>query len=327
MARFVADKTREESLSAFMEDEVYPKVTSDFTRIKDPTKQRRGHDMKCVFNWDYTPKVVDEKAQNSDRYICSPTPTFVLELFGESWKNREKYGNIGWYLNDDIETDYYVFVWLPDVSLFRVNHMFNSIEYHPANAVEFSPQKISEHVFAGVKTKFKDNNKSEVSHYKIGFDATQTVRINQSNNACNVNIRRDVINAFEKSGGSLPTALRYGNDIQLNEWYYDPCHIHEAKVLFVAKQDIEHVLAEAGLTKDVLREAAIDTIEGDTHIVDVDSSAAKCVMRSEHSRSGCDATETPVNLVVKYETYHKAASKTLHYTNGEWHEDTPLFLY
>lgn len=326
MSRFVADKTREESLSEFMTENVYPQVTSDFTRIENPDKQRNGHDMQCLFDWEWEPKIVDEKAQNSDRYICSPAPTFVLELFGESWENRASYGNIGWFLNDDIETDYYVFVWLPDVSLFRINSIFESIEYHPADAVDFSTEPFTEHMFAGVQTRFKETqSNTKLDHYKIGFDATQPVQINHTNGTTNVTLRRDVIKSFEESSDSLPTALRYGNNIELDEWYYDPRHVYEAKVVIVEKKAIEQVLANDGLTKERLRETAIDVIESDTHIKELDSRKVKGVMRSEHNASGCNASETPVNLIVNYSTYHEAAAKKLHYKNGSWDENTRLF--
>lgn len=323
---FATDKTREESLKEFLHTEVYPRIAFACREVTDVDKQKEGYDAEVIFNWGTETHIIDEKAQNSNKYIGDPCPTFVLELFGESWDNRSEYGNIGWYLDESNQTDYYVFVWLPEVSLFRVNVDFNVIEYHPADSITFNPDTIVEHTYMPVNYTYKrTRSPNGFDHYKFKFTAPRATNMTPAANGYKTQLRRDIITAFDHTPDSVPVAFRDAEPITPSEWYYDPCHIHEAKVLIVQKNRIEEVLSRAGLDKQTLKQKAIDLIEdGGTSKV-VQQSEAKRVIRSNHSASGCNAVETPVNLVVNYDTYHVAADKTLHYKNGTWREGVKLF--
>lgn len=326
MARFTADKTREESLKSFIHSEVYPQVVFAFEEVTDADKQKAGHDAKAIFDWGTETNVIDEKAQNSNKYIGDPCPTFVLELFGESWEDRHNYGNIGWYLDSDNQTDYYVFVWLPDVSLFRINTNFDVIEYHPGDAVEFTVDTLMEHAYTEIEHQYKrTRNSNGFDHYKLRFTATNATEFSYTGEGWNTDFRRDIITAFDNASDPLPEIFRSETPIQSSEWYYDPCHVHEAKVLIVEKEKIESTLANAGLDKQTLKNRAVDLIESGETVDVVEQPEAMKIIRSKHSTSGCDETETPVNLVVNYDTYHRVADKTLHYVNDTWKTDVCLF--
>jgi hypothetical protein len=327
MARFGIDKTREESLTRFLHKHVYPLFTSHAERITTEAKQKKGHDAEITFDWESTPKIVDEKAQTSNMYINDPTDTFVLELFGESWTDRDTYGNIGWFLDETIETDYYVFVWLPDVSLFRVNSDFNTIEYHPADAVSFTPDTIFEHSYSPLRHSKKTVHSSNgFTHHKFCFTAPDATKILTTDGGYGVTLRNDVINAFSHSPDPLPTALTSGEPLKLSEWYYDPCHVYEANVLVVSKQALEEKLCSIGLDKQTLKQHAVNLVENNNTQLSLDSKpGVKKIIRSQHTASGCDESETPVNIVVNYETYHEAAVKTLKYTPNKSLTDIKLF--
>ena len=70
---------------------------------------------------------VDVKAQASEKYINNPTDTFVLEL---DFFNENGYRRTGWFLNDELKTDFYSFVWVlkSDVDENRRIHSKHDLE-------------------------------------------------------------------------------------------------------------------------------------------------------------------------------------------------------
>lgn len=304
MPRFHEDKYREAVLGEFLETRLYPHVATDFERVSTARDQKAGHDVVVKFDWLSETVVADEKAQNSDKWINDPVPTFVMEIFGESWlTDGEPDGNTGWFVDPTNETEYYVMVWLPDVSIFKlVNGVdeYPYLVYVPADAVTFDPETIAETAPSDV-------------HYKM----------NPSTGEYRLELTPDVVDAFEAAVEPLPDVLTGPSDADLDEWYYDPGHIHVAKVVIVEKSKVRKTLATDGLTREVLVEMGQTAVTQGT--VDVDSEKARYVKRSGGKQSGSADDEHPVNLVVKYDTYHEIADKTLQYENGSWSEDVRLF--
>jgi hypothetical protein len=75
------------------------------------------------------------------------------------------------------------------------------------------------------------------------------------------------------------------------EWYYEPQHIHEAKVAVVRKESIRDKLDEEGLTRDVLLQKGNRAIK--EYSVAVESSVASRVMRSGGQTRGVGAERIP----------------------------------
>ncbi len=76
---------------------------NDFQRITDLEEQKKGVDV--IYTHNGTRYVVDEKAQMDYIYHEEPLPTFSLELLcGSS-------GAVGWFVNDSLKTEYYMFIW------------------------------------------------------------------------------------------------------------------------------------------------------------------------------------------------------------------------
>lgn len=75
-----------------------------------------------------------------------PAPTFVMEIYGESWiRDGEVDGNIGWFVDPENETEYYIFGWLPNVSIFKLasgTHGYPFCPYQPADGVDFDVEKL-----------------------------------------------------------------------------------------------------------------------------------------------------------------------------------------
>lgn len=56
---------------------------------------------------------IDNKAMSDKKYLNNPANSFILEICSF---NGGQY-NLGWYLNEDLETTHYLFVWLHKVDV------------------------------------------------------------------------------------------------------------------------------------------------------------------------------------------------------------------
>lgn len=304
MPRFHEDKYREEVLAEFLATELYPRIATEFEQVSSASDQKAGHDARIQFDWRSETVVADEKAQNSDRWLNDPAPTFVMEIYGESWiRNGEVDGNIGWFVDPENETEYYVLGWLPDVSLFKLasgtqGHPFCT--YQPADGVEFDVEALQ----AATQQRVREVPDKTPATYRM-------------------ELTPELVETFEETVEPMPDVLTNDDAVDYGEWYYDPENIHEAKFAIVQKEKVQEALAEDGLTRDVLVSKGRRAVKEGT--VDVESRKAKCVMRSSGAGSGSADDEDPVILVVYYDTYHEIADKTVHYREGSWEEDTRLF--
>ena len=304
MPRFEEDKYREEVLGTFLEKELYSSIATDFERVSAAEKQKVGHDVRILFDWLDEPVIADEKAQNSDKWLNDPSPTFVMEIFGESWLTDGKPDwNIGWFVDEANETEYYILVWLPDVSKFKLVEGIDDMPYlvyRPADFVDFAPEQVGEKSPSNIRDKMN----SQKGEYRL-------------------ELTPDAVDTFEGAAEQLPEIIKSDSNANYGEWYYDPQHIHEAKVAIVQKQKIQRILAEDELTREVLLDKGRQAIKEEK--VSVDSEKAKYVLKSSGNQSGTVDDEEPVILVVNYTAYHEVADKTYYYENGSWSENVKLF--
>lgn len=100
----VLDINQEKIVNTFVIKYFFNKVFTQVEEIKDKKRQCDGIDV-IVDNVN-----VDIKAQSSKNYINNPRPTFILEL---SCLNRQKEEMLGWFINPEVKTDLYAFVWIP----------------------------------------------------------------------------------------------------------------------------------------------------------------------------------------------------------------------
>ncbi len=109
-SNYEVDKKSEVLMNQFMRNYYYSRlVNADGTEVKkqfieDEKRQKQGIDVIYLKNG--IRYIVDEKAQMDYIYREEgPLPTFALELLNSSS------GNIGWFINDELETEYYMFIW------------------------------------------------------------------------------------------------------------------------------------------------------------------------------------------------------------------------
>lgn len=302
MPRFNEDKYREEVLAEFLHANFYPRVASEYSKVSSIKKQQRGHDALINFNWNNKEAIVDEKAQNSDKWINSPSSSFVVEIFGESYiRNNNIEWNIGWFISDKNETEYYVFVWLPSVSTFKIQQGVDDnpyLVYQPASSIDITPESIAE-----------------------------KLPLNIRDRALNSEYRMELTNKsgkkFERAAESLPKIIQ-STEAHFGEWYYGPQHIHEAKIAVVHKPNLSKILTEKGFDKkNIINKGKKAIKEGK---IQVDSLGIRSIQRSGEAQTGTGTGENPVFMVLDYELYHEIADKTFHYTNNSWFEDQRLFI-
>lgn len=102
------DKISEQAIDNFLSEFFYSKNFESFSFIKDKEKQISGIDVVA------DELLIDNKAMSSPRYINNPADTFILELLVQS-EYRGEY--LGWFINPDILTTHYLFVWVHEADV------------------------------------------------------------------------------------------------------------------------------------------------------------------------------------------------------------------
>ena len=104
---FRADLKESEIVEEFLDTHVYPEIFTATERKKDRESQFAGIDIIC------DSMLCDEKAQIA--YKNTPLPTQVLELSFLS-KGKDKKKKRGWFIDNKVRTETYIFVFFPEVS-------------------------------------------------------------------------------------------------------------------------------------------------------------------------------------------------------------------
>ena len=99
------DEQNSKIVTQWLEENIYPKLVTEYHKYDDIVMQTKGID--CTFKFKDILYKCDEKAATA--YINKPLHTFAFEL---SFINRSGYRQMGWFLNDVIETDLYGLVWI-----------------------------------------------------------------------------------------------------------------------------------------------------------------------------------------------------------------------
>ena len=112
-----ADHCSERAVDEYLNRFVYKKLFKKFQPISDTKQQLAGIDI-IVNNEMY----IDNKAMTDPQYLNNPANSFILEIASF---NHGAY-QLGWFLNDNLQTTHYMFVWLPDVNVPTGSRLVNS---------------------------------------------------------------------------------------------------------------------------------------------------------------------------------------------------------
>lgn len=96
---------------------VYKVQAESVSFDKDSKTQFAGVDLKIVSPNTDEIKLVDVKAQTNN-YLGAPTNTFCLELGSAN----KKFKRPGWWLNPDLDTTHYLFVWITECNAKTVSY-------------------------------------------------------------------------------------------------------------------------------------------------------------------------------------------------------------
>lgn len=97
------DIVQENLIGTFLHKYLYTRLSDKAELVKDKERQTKGIDEVCLG------MLIDNKAQSSPAYIGNPAPTFILELL---FKNKLFEETTGWFLDPDLFTTHYAFVWV-----------------------------------------------------------------------------------------------------------------------------------------------------------------------------------------------------------------------
>lgn len=218
MSQFTEDLSRETEILQNLQ----PALNSFFTNYSLQTNteiQRKGIDITATYNNMET--TVDVKSQLD--YINNPLDTFVLEIFSET--NTQGSNNKGWFVNTELETDYYIFTRFPKVDQFEVDYTLDLIKYYPYEELSTVPSFMKE---------------STQNSNVYAFDFTE-------------------IDTFCKEYYPINKDKIFGNS--MTGRFFTRNSIREQDALLLKKDKIRKKLSEMGLTKDVLLEDATSVDE------------------------------------------------------------------
>lgn len=206
----------EKQITKNLEENLFDNIFDNYTMINDTVQQKNGIDMKAFYNSD----IINIDIKSQADYINNVLPTFVLEIFSETNNNGDN--NIGWFIDNSSETDYYLFTRLPTVDMFEYDDVLDIIKYIPAKDLDNIPSfMINRNGKYGFKP--EDIDKFSAYYYPISMDMFRGVGQNSK-----------VFNANS---------------------------IKEQDVILLNKKEVKNTLNNIGLTRDKLLSDAREVYE------------------------------------------------------------------
>ena len=196
--------TRQESvITQFLENRFFSKYGKPYEIVRDKERQVKGIDV--ILNG----KNIDIKAQSSKRYINNPTDTFLLEI---SFLNKNGEEMVGWFLNNDLLTDYYAFVWIIDATVNESGGITIAEDIHKAEMMFVDKRKLQDYIATKYdassllqeadRARVVGERVSEVLMDGIKFSHTPTL----FEKPCNLVVKKSLLNKF-----SVGHYFIYGN--------------------------------------------------------------------------------------------------------------------
>lgn len=154
--QFRKDMLLEDQITRHLKQNLFDDIFENYTLINDKKQQKNGVDMKAF----YDSSIVNIDIKSQVDYINDPLDTFVLEIFSET--NNKGNNNIGWFIDNSLVTDYYLFTRLPKVDLFEYDSPLDIIKYFPVEELGNIPDFIEN---SNKPYAFKTENIDKFSEY------------------------------------------------------------------------------------------------------------------------------------------------------------------
>ena len=110
------DLKTERAIDEFLNTFFYRRMfRTRYNAVDADTVQLKGVD--CVVGR----MLIDNKAMSSPKYINNPKDTYSLELLAYSSRQQRDY--VGWFINPELNTTHYLFVWVHDADVEPGEHI------------------------------------------------------------------------------------------------------------------------------------------------------------------------------------------------------------
>ena len=134
------DQVSEKEIGEFLNRFFYRKLFHRYETIVDTNRQLQGVDVIA------DGLKIDNKAMSDPKYINNPKNTFILELWVHSEKRQCDY--LGWFLNPDLDTTHYLFVWIPDANVRRGEYITSCRQINKLEVMLLDREKLHEYIFS-----------------------------------------------------------------------------------------------------------------------------------------------------------------------------------
>ena len=210
------DKVSEKEIENFLMRFFYRKLFHKYENVSDTDLQLAGIDIIA------DGMKIDNKAMSDPKYINNPRNTFILELWVHSETRHCEY--LGWFLNPDIETTHYLFVWIPDASVCSGTYITDSRQINKLEVMLVDKKKLHEYV----SSKYSDE---------------ELLKICKDMVARNIE-RKDMWN-FKTEHLRYPPCIRFSNHLQ-----EQPCNLVMPKSE-LKKFAVKHCFVTAKAIQDI----------------------------------------------------------------------------
>jgi hypothetical protein len=282
------DRRREQAVASYLDEHLYPSIASTTERREDRSDQFDGIDLIADIDGVGEELLIDEKAQAD--YANDPRPTFILEL---GFLNKRGELRPGWFYDDDKQTEYYLFVWLPRLV---------SFEFSDSRGYDWVDVEFPDGIGIDVLSALEDTDGIE------NLDASGMW----------MQRREDVLDSVESVLGSIDDWIRNGR-VTSGQPLFTAANIQAARCLLVARDDIQSFLSREGYDKDHFETKAKELRQNGSY----GSAASDHGDFKYYFTKGKD--EEPINIVMYYQRLHELAAATYTVTPSSLSRGEKLF--
>ena len=138
------DEKQEKIINSYLLEKYFCKIMPNAELVFDTDLQVAGADVSVELSNGRT-TYFDIKAQSSAKYINDPRPTFCLEV-----SSLNRYGEEfeGWFINDELITDYYTFVWIHEAKTNSQNRIVSPNDIYKLEVMTVSKKKLKKYILA-----------------------------------------------------------------------------------------------------------------------------------------------------------------------------------
>ena len=191
------DEKQEKIINSYLLEKYFHKISPNAELVFNTDLQVAGADVSVELS-DGRTTYFDIKAQSSAKYINDPRPTFCLEV-----SSLNRYGEEfdGWFINDELITDYYTFVWVHDARVNSQNRIASPDDIYKLEVMTVSKKKLKKYILSQLgKTDIGKVVKGMRENGKRRLDIVDGIHFSHSpqlyEKPVNIIVRKSVLKKF-----------------------------------------------------------------------------------------------------------------------------------